>query len=86
MRTLLLSSAFIVVIAGPALACRGTTEFPQAFEQLEQSGVPAERKKELGEQLSLGQSMHDNGHSQGDMSQMGGSLQILDEILKEIDQ
>ncbi len=86
MRTLLLSSAFIVVIAGPALACRGTTEFPQAFELLEQSDVPAERKKELGEQLSQGQSMHDNGHSQGDMSQMGGSLQILDEMLKEIDQ
>ncbi len=84
MRTLLLSSAFIVVIAGPALACRGTTEFPQAFEQLEQSNVPTERKTELGEQLSQGQSMHEDGHSQGDMSQMGGSLQILDEILKEI--
>ncbi len=86
MRTLLLSSAFVVVIAGPALACRGTTEFPQAFELLEQSDVPAERKTELGEQLSQGQSMHDNGHSQGDMSQMGGSLQILDEILKKIGQ
>ena len=35
MRTLLLASTFIVVIAAPALACRGTTEFPQAFEQLE---------------------------------------------------
>jgi hypothetical protein len=28
--------------------------------------------------------MHDDGHSQGDMGKMGGSLQILDEILKEI--
>ena len=86
MRTLLLSSALIVAIAGPALACRGTTEFPQAFERLEQSEIPAERKTDLGEQLSQGQSMHDNGHSQGDMSQMGGSLQILDEVLKKIDQ
>jgi hypothetical protein len=84
MRTLLLAGAFIVVIAGPALACRGTTEFPQAFEQLEQSNIPPERKMELGEQLSQGQSMHESGHSQGNMSQMGGSLQILDEILKEI--
>jgi len=84
MRTLLLAGAFIVVIAGPALACRGTTEFPQAFEQLEQSNISPERKMELGEQLSQGQSMHEDGHSQGDMSQMGGSLQILDEILKEI--
>ncbi len=86
MRTLLLAGAFIVVIAGPALACRGTTEFPQAFEQLEQSNISPERKMELGEQLSQGQSMHEDGHSQGDMSQMGGSLQILDEILKEIGQ
>ncbi len=86
MRTLLLSSAFIVVIAGPALACRGTTKFPQAFERLEQSDVPAERRMELGEQLGQGQAMHDDGHSQGDMSQMGGSLQILDEVLKEFGQ
>ncbi len=84
MRTLLLSGALIVVIAGPALACRGTTEFPQAFDQLEQSNVSPERKTELGEQLSQGQSMHEEGHSQGDMGKMGGSLQILDEILKEI--
>ncbi len=83
MRTLLLAGAFIVVIAGPALACRGTTEFPQAFEQLEQSNVPEARKKELREQLGQGQSMHEDGHSQGDMGKMGGSLQILDEILKE---
>jgi hypothetical protein len=86
MRTLLLAGAFIVVIGGPALACRGTTEFPQAFEQLEQSNISPERKMELGEQLSQGQSMHEEGHSQGDMGKMGGSLQILDEIMKEIGQ
>ncbi len=86
MRTLRLSGALIVVIAGPALACRGTTEFPQAFDQLEQSNVSPERKTELGEQLSQGQSMHEDGHSQGDMGKMGGSLQLLDEIMKEIGQ
>ncbi len=84
MRTLLLASAFIVVIAGPALACRGTTECPQAFEQLEQSNVSETRKKELREQLGQSQSMHEDGHSQGDMGKMGGSLQTLDEIMKEI--
>ncbi len=84
MRTLLLASAFIVVIAGSALACRGTTEFPQAIAQLEQSNISPERKMELGEQLSQGQSMHEDGHSQGDMGKMGGSLQMLDEIMKEI--
>ncbi len=84
MRTLLLAGAFTVVIAGPALACRGTVEFPQALEQLEQSNVSTERKTELREQLSQGQSMHADGHSQGDIGKMGGSLQILDEILQEI--
>ncbi len=86
MRTLLLAGAFTVVIAGPALACRGTVEFPQALEQLDQSNVSAERKTELREQLSQGQSMHADGHSQSDMGKMGGSLQILDEILKQIGQ
>jgi len=86
MRTLLLAGAFTVVIAGPALACRGTVEFPQALEQLEQSNVSSERKTELREQLSQGQAMHDDGHSQGDMGKMGGSLQILDEFLKEFGQ
>lgn len=86
MRTLLLAGAFTVVMAGPALACRGTTEFPQAFDQLEQSDASPERKAELREQLSEGQSMHEEGHSQSDMSKMSGSLQVLDEILKEIGQ
>ncbi len=86
MRTLLLASAFTVVIAGSALACRGTAEFPQALEQLDQSNVSTERKTELREQLSQGQSMHADGHAQSNMGKMGGSLQILDEILKEIGQ
>ncbi len=86
MRTLLLAGAFTVVIAGPALACRGTAEFPQALKQLEQSNVSTERKTELREQLSQGQSMHADGHSQSDMGKMGGSLQILEEILKQIGQ
>ncbi len=86
MRILLLAGAFTVVIAGSALACRGTAEFPQALEQLDQSNVSTERKTELREQLSQGQSMHADGHAQSDMGKMGGSLQILDEILKEIGQ
>ncbi len=86
MRILLLAGAFTVVIAGSALACRGTAEFPQALERLDQSNVSTERKTELSEQLSQGQSMHADGHSQSDMRKMGGSLQILDEILKAIGQ
>lgn len=86
MRTLLLAGAFTLVIAGSALACRGTFEFPQALGQLEQSNISTERKTVLKEQLSQGQSMHTDGHAQSDMGKMGGSLQILDEILKQIGQ
>lgn len=76
----------IFVISGPALAWRGTDEFPQAFEQLDQSTVSAERMQELRELLSQGQSMHNDGHSQGDGAKMGDSLRILDEVLSEIGQ
>ncbi len=86
MRTLLLASACILLISGPALACRGTAEFPQAFEKLDQSTVSAARMREIRELLSRGQSMHDEGHSQGDGAKMGESLRILDEILSGIGQ
>ena len=88
MRTLLLASACILMISAPApaLACRGTDEFPQAFEQLDQSTVSAERMQELRELLSQGQSMHYEGHSQGDGAKLVESLRILDQILSEIGQ
>ena len=86
MRTLLLASACILMISGPALACRGTDEFPQAFEQLDRSTVSAERMVELRELLSQGQSMHYEGHSQGDGAKLVESLRILDQILAEIGQ
>ncbi len=84
MRTLLLAGACIVAISAPALACRGTTEYPQAFEQLNQSTIPAERLKALTDKLSQGQAMHAEGHRQGDGGKMGRSLRILDGIKAEI--
>ncbi len=84
MKTILFASACLILVSGPALACRGTTEFPQALEQLNQSKVPAERMKELLDQLSQGQAMHGEGHRQGDMGKMGQSLRILDSIKPEI--
>ncbi len=84
MRTLLLAGACIVAISGPALACRGTTEYPQAFEQLNQSKIPAVRMKELLDQLSQGQAMHEHGHRQGDGGKMSQSIRILDGIKGEI--
>lgn len=84
MRTLLLAGAFIAAVCGPALACRGTAEFPQALERLNQSKVTAERMKELMDQIGQGQAMHEEGHRQGDMGKMGQSLRILDAIKPEI--
>ena len=84
MRRLLLASACIVLISGPALACRGTAEYPKAFEQLDRSSVPASRNKELREMLSQGQAMHEDGHRQGDGSKMAESLRFLDDILSQI--
>ena len=83
MKTLLLASACIVVIYGPALACRGTVEYPQAFERLDRSTASANHIKELREQLSQGQAIHEEGHRQGDKGKMAESLRILDEIMAQ---
>ncbi|MFQ6017064.1 MAG: hypothetical protein ACE5KF_02615 [Kiloniellaceae bacterium] len=84
MRTLLLASACIVAMAGPALACRGTTEYPQISKQLEQSKGSPERIEALMAKLSQGQSMHREGHRQGDMVKLLASLRILDELKEAV--
>ncbi len=85
MAALLLAGGFMVAIAGPALACRGTSEFPQAAGEVAQSKIPPERKKALTEQLRQGEAMHTQGHRTGDMMKMGESLRILDGIVGQID-
>ena len=84
MRTFLLASACIVVIAGPALACRGTAEYPQIATQLEQSKSSPERVTVLMAKLRQGQSMHQVGHRPGDMGTVLASLRILDELTEEL--
>ena len=84
MAALLLAGGFIVAIAGPALACRGTFEFPQAAGEVAQSKIPPERKKAFTEQLRQGEAMHTQAHRTGDMMKMGESLRILDGILGQI--
>ena len=84
MRTLLIASAFIVVIAGPALACRGTTEYPDTAKKIEQSTLSPERREELLGQLTRGDVMHKEAHRTGDMGLMGESIHILDGINAQI--
>ncbi len=84
MTALLLDGAFIVAIAGPALACRGTSEFPQAAGEVAQSKIPPERKTAYTEQLRQGEALPPQAHRTGDMMKMGESLRILDWILVQI--
>lgn len=84
MAALLLAGGFMAAIAGPALACRGTFEFPEAAGEVDQSKIPPERKKALTEKLRQGEEMHTQGHRQGDMRKMGESLRILDGIMNQI--
>lgn len=84
MKTLLFASACIVLISGPALACRGSAEYPEIATQLEQSKNSPERNSALMKMLSQGQSMHQEGHRQGDMAKLLASLRILDALNAEL--
>ncbi len=82
MRTLLLAGACVVFVSGSALACRGTTEYPEVLQKLET--ISPEQKTELREQLSQGQAIHEKGHRLGDTGKMRESLRILDAIKQKI--
>ena len=84
MRTLVLAIALIVAVTGSALACRGTAEYPEAAGQIEQSTLTPARKKELLDQLSGGNALHDEAHRKGDMMKMSESIRILDGIRAQI--
>ncbi len=86
MRLLLLTGVCLVLISGSALACRGTTEFPQVNEQLQSSTLSTERLDALLEQLTQGAAMHEEAHQQGDMSKMGDSIRILDDVKEQMQQ
>ena len=86
MRLLLLTGVCLVLISSSALACRGTTEFPQVNEQLQSSTLSTERLDALLEQLTQGAAMHEEAHQQGDMSKMGESIRILDDVKEKLNQ
>ena len=80
MRTLILAGVLIALVATPALACRGTAEYPEAADDIAQSTLTPERKKELQDLLGVGNTMHREAHQDGDMMKMGKSIRILDGI------
>jgi hypothetical protein len=83
MRTILIA-AVAVALAGPALACSGTAEYPQTAEALAQSTLTPERKAELEKALKDGSAMHSESHEQGDFAKMGQSMQILRRLQAQI--
>ena len=84
MRTLILAGVLIALVATPALACRGTAEYPEAANDIAQSMLTPERKKELLGQLSVGNALHEEAHRNGDMMKMGQSIRVLDGIKAQI--
>ena len=86
MRYLLLTGICLVLISGSALACRGTAEYPQANEKLQSSTLPRDSLDALLEQLTQGAAMHEEAHQQGDMSKMGESIRILDDVKQKLNQ
>ena len=86
MRLLLLTGVCLVLISSTALACRGTAEFPQVNQQLQSSTLAPERLDALLDQLTQGAAMHEQAHQQGDMSKMGRSIRILDDVIEHMNQ
>ena len=84
MRTLILATVLIALVATSALACRGTTEYPDAADNIAQSTLTPERKKELLDQLSIGNALHQQAHRENDLMQMGDAIRILDGIRAQI--
>ena len=80
MRTLFLAGVLISLVTTPALACRGTSEFPAVADGITQSTLTPERKKELLDQLSVGDALHKKAHREDDMMIMEESLGIIDGI------
>ena len=80
MRTLILAGVLIALVTTPAFACRGIAEYPQAASDIAQSMLTPERKKELLDQLGVGNALHKQAHRESDMMKIGDSIRILDGI------
>ena len=84
MRILILASVLITLVATPAFACRGTSEYPEAADDIMQSTLTPDRKIELLGQLNVGNALHKQAHLENDMMKMAESIRILDGIKAQI--
>jgi hypothetical protein len=84
MKFILMTAVAVVVLAEPALACSGTTEYPETAEALQQSTLTPERKAEIEKALQEGWAMHSQSHETGDGAMMGQSIEILRGLQSQI--
>ena len=84
MRTLILAGVLIALVSTPAFACRGTAEYPEVAADIAQSTLTPERKKEILDQLNVGNALHKQAHRENDMMKMGDSIRILDGIKAQV--
>ncbi len=79
-----LAAAGIALVSTPALACRGTAEYPEAADDITQSTLTPERKNELLDQLNVGNALHKQAHRENDMMKMVDLIRILGGINAQI--
>ena len=84
MKTLLVASACVVLVATPAFACRGTAEYPETAVQLAKSGLQEAQKQEYKKMLDEGEALHRRGHELNDAALRKESLKILDDMKAKI--
>lgn len=79
------AGAITLLSATGALACRGTTEYPQVTAMLQTANLPADRKAELTNQLDTGRAMHEEAHKTNNTTEMRKSLEILDAVKRQLE-
>ena len=80
----LLAGALVISSGSDALACRGTDEYPKLHAKLAASKLPEALKAPLFLEYQKGKALHDAGHEENDREKLKKSLEILDEINKQL--
>ncbi len=73
-------TVFLVAVSLPALACRGSAEFPQALQTLAQAEMPEDQKLNIRARLREAEALHSRGHEEGNGAMMGRALMVLDDV------
>jgi hypothetical protein len=84
MNRFVLGICVLSLSAAPALACKGTAEYPATMKLAAQSAVTPEKKQEIMKMLEQGNALHEEGHKADDTAKMKKSMEMLEAIKKQI--